>query len=204
MQVRNSFLEILYQLLTLRSEGANPFSAEWFWYDSYSSTDGPNDTYYFFVVDVERNKIVRESVGFHDSHGNGFDPALFIGGDYSHLDRKQRMWQEAATRFWYRKFYTETYAGQVRVLCKQPKLSDRWKLLSSGFNSLVVGGCWAALLIFLGVNLDKKPWWSWFVAAIAFGVIWNFAKAGIAKSVADRMGLGDPEELLKRHHLTTP
>jgi len=65
------------------------------------------------------------------------------------------------------------------------------KLLLSGLNSLVVGGCCAALLVFLGVNLDKRPWWSWIVAAIAFGVIWEFAKAGVAKSVADGMGLGE-------------
>jgi hypothetical protein len=32
------------------------------------------------------------------------------------------------------------------------------KLLMSGLNSLVVGGCCAALLVFLGVNLDKRPW----------------------------------------------
>jgi hypothetical protein len=38
------------------------------------------------------------------------------------------------------------------------------KLLLSGLNSLVVGGCCAALLVFLGVNLDKRPWWSWIVA----------------------------------------
>jgi predicted membrane metal-binding protein len=64
------------------------------------------------------------------------------------------------------------------------------KMLLSGLNSLLVGGCCAALLVFLGVNLDKRPWWSWIVAAIAFGVIWEFAKSGIAKSVADRMGSG--------------
>ena len=68
------------------------------------------------------------------------------------------------------------------------------KLLLSGLNSLLVGGCCAALLIFLGVNLDRRPWWSWIVAAIAFGVIWEFAKAGIAKSVVDRMGMGDGTE----------
>lgn len=62
------------------------------------------------------------------------------------------------------------------------------KFLLSALNSLIVGGCSGALLFFLGVNLDKRPWWSWIVAAIAFGVIWEFAKAGIAKSVADRMG----------------
>jgi hypothetical protein len=63
------------------------------------------------------------------------------------------------------------------------------KLVLSRLNSLVVGGCSAALLAFLGVNLDKRPWWSWLIAACALGVIWEFAKAGIANSVAKKMGL---------------
>ena len=50
------------------------------------------------------------------------------------------------------------------------------------------------LLIFLGVNLDKRPWWSWIVAGIAFGVIWELAKTGIAKCVVDRMGMGEGTE----------
>ena len=65
------------------------------------------------------------------------------------------------------------------------------KMLLSTLKSLIVGGCIAVLLIFLGVNLDKRPWWSWIVAGIAFGVIWELAKTGIAKSVVDRMGMGD-------------
>lgn len=42
------------------------------------------------------------------------------------------------------------------------------KLVLSGLNSLVVGGCSAALLLFLGVNLDKRPWWSWHDSLIIF------------------------------------
>ena len=67
------------------------------------------------------------------------------------------------------------------------------KLLLSGLNSLIVGGCSAVLLAFLGVNLDRRPWWSWIVAVLAFAVIWEFAKAGIAKSVTDKMELGGAE-----------
>ena len=63
--------------------------------------------------------------------------------------------------------------------------------LLSVFNSLIVGACSAGLLIFFGVNLDKRPWWSWFVAAGAFSLIWEFAKAGIASSVAKKMGFTD-------------
>jgi len=65
------------------------------------------------------------------------------------------------------------------------------KLLLSGLNSLIVGGCSAVVLVFLGVNLDKRPWWTWILAAVAFSVIWEFAKAGIAASVAKKMGVTD-------------
>jgi hypothetical protein len=65
------------------------------------------------------------------------------------------------------------------------------KLLLSGLNSLIVGGCSAVVLVFLGVNLDKRPWWTWILAAVAFSVIWEFAKAGIGASVAKKMGVTD-------------
>lgn len=52
------------------------------------------------------------------------------------------------------------------------------KFLLSGLNNLVVGGCCAVLLVFLGVNLDKRPWWSWIVAAMAFGVILGICEGG--------------------------
>jgi hypothetical protein len=65
------------------------------------------------------------------------------------------------------------------------------KILLSTLSSLLVGKCIAGLLIFLGVNLDKRPWWSWILAGIAFTLIWELAKTGIAKSVAERMGVGE-------------
>jgi hypothetical protein len=40
----------------------------------------------------------------------------------------------------------------------------------------------------LAVNLGKRPWWSWIVAGVAFVVIREFAKAGMAKAVVDKMG----------------
>lgn len=67
------------------------------------------------------------------------------------------------------------------------------KLLLSGLNSLIVGGSSAVVLVFLGVNLDKRPWWSWIVAVFAFGLIWEFAKAGIAASVVKKMSLTSGE-----------
>ena len=63
----------------------------------------------------------------------------------------------------------------------------KWVL--SGLNTLLIGGCCAVVLVFFGVNLDKRPWWLWIAAMTAFGVIWESAKAGIANSVAKKMGL---------------
>ena len=40
----------------------------------------------------------------------------------------------------------------------------------------------------LAVNLDNRPWWSWIVAGLAFVVIWEFAEAGMAKAVVDKIG----------------
>ena len=61
------------------------------------------------------------------------------------------------------------------------------KVLLSTLNSLIVGGCAGALMWFCGVNLDKKPWWSWAIAGAALVVSWESAKAGIAKAVVDKM-----------------
>jgi hypothetical protein len=119
--------EILYHLLSLRSEGTNPFSAGWFWYDKDSDMSNPQDLYSFFVVDAKRDKIIRESVTFRDFHSSGFDPSLFCAEDDYPGDRKQRTFTEACSRFWYRRFYTETRMGQLMVFC-EPGLSRRWGL----------------------------------------------------------------------------
>jgi hypothetical protein len=63
------------------------------------------------------------------------------------------------------------------------------KWLISGLQALLVGACGMVLLVFLGIKLDKRPWWTWIAATIALSVIWESAKAGIANSVAKKMGL---------------
>jgi len=117
---------LLSELLKVRKTGANPFSADWYLYDSDSSTDQPNDLYTFFVVCD--GKIVREDVSIRDYPGSGFDPSLFVAEHYSFLDRsREASWRRALTKFWYRKFYTENRIGQLMVLCN-PQLSGRWGL----------------------------------------------------------------------------
>ena len=81
-----------------------------------------NDIYSFFVVDGE--KIVREQVQFSDNPRSGFDSSVFDAlDDRKLLYSNQAALYEADTRFWYRKFYTETRTGQIMVLRRDhPKL----------------------------------------------------------------------------------
>jgi hypothetical protein len=107
--------DVLEALLDLRKDGVNGFEALWFWYDHDWVTDMPQDSYSFFVV--HNDKIVRERVVFSDGRESGFDPSVFKAGDDSPpIWRHHPDWEEARTRFWYRKFYKETKTGQLMVL----------------------------------------------------------------------------------------
>jgi len=71
--------------------------------------------YSFFVVSGDR--IVRETVSFHDDPNSSFDPAVFKSeSDSDFVWFNDADWREARARFWYRKFYTETRTGQLMVL----------------------------------------------------------------------------------------
>ena len=54
--------QVLRELLQLKKEGVEPFSALWFWYDSDSCMEDPHESYSFFVV--YGDKIVREEISF--------------------------------------------------------------------------------------------------------------------------------------------
>jgi len=106
---------ILRELLQLKKDGVEPFSALWFWYDSDSRMDDPHETYSFFVV--AGDKIVREEVSLSDYGGSGFDPTVFDSGDDSNpIWMNEAGWLDARKKFWYRKFYSETRTGQLMVL----------------------------------------------------------------------------------------
>ena len=107
--------QILREVLQLRKDGVNPFSARWFWYDSDSCTEDPIEHYAFFVV--HDDKIVCEQVTFSDHHENGFDPDIFKTDEETDFIWSNDLnWSEAWTRYWYRKFYNETRTGQLMVL----------------------------------------------------------------------------------------
>lgn len=116
----NFNLQILHELLSLRKEGIEPFSAFWYWFDSDSGGPPPMDWHHFFVV--YRDKIVREAVSFTDSDGFGFDPSVFVREDMPYVEgydfhsSSDRQLPVARGRFWRRKFHTETYTGQMAAL----------------------------------------------------------------------------------------
>jgi hypothetical protein len=121
-------LEVLFEL---RRDGANGFEADWFWYDSDSVTDDPHESYSFFVVDNDR--IVKERISFSDYHGSEFDPSLFkVDNESCPIWSGDEGRREGSIRFWYRKFYRETRAGQLMVLrSDEPELyhypEGRWR-----------------------------------------------------------------------------
>ncbi|MHB1958725.1 MAG: hypothetical protein ACYCO5_06805 [Acidobacteriaceae bacterium] len=100
-------LRILRELLELTCKGVKPREATWFYYDY----DG--EKHLFFVLYA--GKIVDDCYSFL----NGF-PLILAGGmgwaadDFGWYGHPG--FEEAFERYWYRKFYTETLAGQLMVL----------------------------------------------------------------------------------------
>jgi hypothetical protein len=115
---------LLAELIRFGKEEISPFDTLWFWYDNDTCRDDPHELYSFFVVYDDR--IVRESLSFSDYHGSGFDPDIFQpskGSDSVWFN--DHAWQGANTRYWYRKFYTETRTGQLMLLRDDnPKIYD--------------------------------------------------------------------------------
>jgi len=106
---------LLKILLQMYSENINPFYASWYYFDHDRCRADPQEMYSFFVV--ANNTIVREEIGFSDYDTSGFDPAIFEPPDYANEAWWGRVsWDDANTRYWYRKFYTETRTGQLMVL----------------------------------------------------------------------------------------
>jgi hypothetical protein len=108
-------LDLLRIILELHSEGIGALEAVLYYFDHDNCRQDPHEMYFFFVV--AKNKVIRERLGFSDYYDSGFDPAVFETHDYK--DRiwgDEPYWDEAQTRYWYRKFYTETRTGQLMVL----------------------------------------------------------------------------------------
>ena len=125
--------DVFATLLDFGREGVNPFETVWFWYESQSGSVEAEAwvAHSFFVAHGDR--IIRESVTFADDReiritpgSRGFTPSVFVKvEDHDFGDRDPRgfdtlasdaAWRKAGTRWWYRKFYQETHAGQLMVL----------------------------------------------------------------------------------------
>jgi hypothetical protein len=100
-------LRILRELLELTCKGVKPDEATWFYYDY----DG--EKHLFFVLYA--GKIVDDCYSFLNEF-----PLILGGGmgweatDYNWYGHPG--FEEAFQRYWYRRFYTETLAGQLMVL----------------------------------------------------------------------------------------
>jgi len=107
--------DLLRVILQLHSEGIGALESVWYYFDHDSCRQEPQEMYFFFVV--AKNRIVRERVGFSDYLDSGFDPTIFETHDYKDMIwGDEADWDEAETRYWYRKFYTETRTGQLMAL----------------------------------------------------------------------------------------
>jgi len=106
---------LLEAMLSFRADGINPFNVVLFYYDKDSCREDPQHCFSFFVV--HDGKIVRERLSFFDHSNSGFDPSMFAKYDHStRIWFDEPEWDVAQTKFWYRKFYSETRTGQLMSL----------------------------------------------------------------------------------------
>lgn len=103
-------LRALRDLIDLHREGVDPDVTTWFYYGHDWSRDA-DELYLFFVV--HDGKLVRETFSFMHCYPRMLakykvdDEPIWQAEPYEH---------EAWETYWYRKFYTETLAGQLMVL----------------------------------------------------------------------------------------
>ena len=110
-----TLLSVLRTLMQLTRQGIDPFRAAWFYFDHDSSLDG-DECYRFFVSHDTR--IVMEDCSF-----TNHEPMMLKKNATASPWKSHRFFSEAAERYWYRKFYSETATGQLMVLrSDQPTL----------------------------------------------------------------------------------
>lgn len=102
--------ELLRDLLKLHGKGVDPFAATWFPYDWGHYEDVV--VHSFFVL--HDGKIVEEDFTFASFYPLVLERPAFYNEDP--LAYKRQYYVEARERYWYRRFYTETMAGQLMVL----------------------------------------------------------------------------------------
>jgi hypothetical protein len=123
---------MLYQLLRLRQKETSLEYDRWYWYDTEVHRDWDSETRFhrFFVVhyDVDSphsGRIICDDVLFEDSARSGFDPDVTNVHVYESPFEYRDPFDKARTRFWYRKFYTETQMGRLMALrTDEPRLFE--------------------------------------------------------------------------------
>jgi hypothetical protein len=103
---------ILELMLSLHREGKSLRGCQWYWYTS-DRRDSEESHSFFLVYGKE---IVRESVILYDNLRSGFDPTLLKLHPAYHVWSSGHDWEEAQLRYWYKKFYQETFVGNLMAL----------------------------------------------------------------------------------------
>jgi hypothetical protein len=108
------FIETLIELDC--AVGDDVLRPTFFFYDSDDVRGDVHDSFSFFVVN--NGRIVSERVTFSRYRGNGFTADFFkeCYDDSGGIWRSDRFVLAAQVRWWYRKFYEETEAGQLTTL----------------------------------------------------------------------------------------
>lgn len=170
-------MRILRELLELARKGVKPFEATWFYY--YND----NEKHLFFVLYAE--KIVDDCYSFMNN-------SPFVLGEGMGWDATDYGWygtpglEEAFERYWYRKFYTETLAGQLMVLSPyEPTLYHYARETSHHKQNvmleLLVSALWIVIPLLAAIAFPAIKLYMAF-AALAFavpwvGVCWRLMKA---------------------------
>jgi len=92
------------------------FHPIFFYYDRDHVVDDVHESFSFFVVNDDR--VVLDRVTFSRHSGSGFDANMFTPayGIEHQTWRSEPNVQHARVRWWYRRFYEQTDAGQLTVL----------------------------------------------------------------------------------------
>jgi hypothetical protein len=102
-------ISTMRKLIDLTRQGISPYEVTWFYFDHDWSRDA-DESYSFFIV--HNGKILDESTHF-SSEG----PRILIKKQDNDPIWHTHPYLDAAWEcYWYRKFYTETVAGQLMVL----------------------------------------------------------------------------------------
>jgi hypothetical protein len=163
-------VRILRELLELTRKGVKPREATWFYFDH----DG--EKHLFFVHYA--GKIVDDCYSFLNEFplvlaaGMGWEATDY--GWYGHPG-----FEEAFERYWYRRFYTETLAGQLMVLSPdEPPLyhytREAGERVQNPTPELLVSTSWVVIPILAAIAFPSFRLYL-AIAALALAVPWAFA-----------------------------